>query len=77
VHHVPFRLSPRLSKRVLVFFFSLNAIRVIGIISLILVFASSILVMVMDINAVNTFLEDAKASGTPVDQLLEGCDYIE
>ncbi|KAF9782539.1 hypothetical protein BJ322DRAFT_227536 [Thelephora terrestris] len=60
-----------------IFFFSLNAIRVIGIISLILVFASSILVMVMDINAVNTFLEDAKASGTPVDQLLEGCDYIE
>jgi len=59
------------------FFFGLNAIRVIGIISLILVFASSILVMVMDINAVNTFLEDAKASGTPVDQLLEGCDYIE
>jgi len=60
-----------------IFFFSLNAIRVIGIISLILVFASSILVMVTDITAVNTFLEDAKDSGTPVNQLLEGCDYIE
>lgn len=60
-----------------VFFFGLNAIRVIGIISLILVFASSILVMVMDVIAVNTFLEDAKTSGTPVDQLLEDCDYIE
>jgi hypothetical protein len=33
--------------------------------------------MVTDITAVNTFLEDAKDSGTPVDQLLEGCDYIE
>ena len=62
---------------VLVFFFGLNAIRVVGIISLILVFASSILVMVTDITAVNTFLEDAKDSGTPVDQLLEGCDYIQ
>lgn len=60
-----------------IFFFGLNAIRVIGIISLILVFASSILVMVTDVTAVNTFLEDAKDSGTPVDQLLVGCDYIE
>jgi hypothetical protein len=60
-----------------VFFFGLNAIRVIGIISLILVLASSILVMVTDVAAVNTFLEDAKSSGMPVDQLLEGCDYIE
>jgi len=33
--------------------------------------------MVTDVTAVNTFLEDAKSSGTPVDQLLEGCDYIE
>ena len=60
-----------------VFFFGLNAIRVIGIISLVLVLASSILVMVTDVAAVNAFLEDAKSSGTPVDQLLEGCDYIE
>lgn len=60
-----------------IFFFGLNAIRVIGIISLILVFASSILVMATDVIAVNSFLHDAKTSGTPVDQLLEGCDYIE
>jgi len=33
--------------------------------------------MVTDVTAVNTFLEDAKTSGTPVDQLLEGCVYIE
>lgn len=33
--------------------------------------------MVTDVTAVNTFLDDAKTSGTPVDQLLEGCDYIE
>ena len=68
---------PGLNTPVLVCFFGLNAIRLIGIISLILVFASSILVMVTDITAVNTFLDDAKGSGTPVDQLLEGCDYIE
>lgn len=60
-----------------IFFFGLNAIRLVGIISLILVFASSILVMVRDVIAVNDFLDDAKTSGTPVDQLLEGCDYIE
>lgn len=74
-----YHLHPSLSRpcTFIVFFLGLNAIRVIGIISLILVFASSILVMVMDVIAVNTFLEDAKTSGTPVDQLLEGCDYIE
>ena len=33
--------------------------------------------MVTDVTAVNTFLEDAKDSGKPVDQLLAGCDYIE
>jgi hypothetical protein len=60
-----------------IFFFGLNAVRIVGIISLILVFASGILVMVRDVIAVNDFLNDAKSSGTPVDQLLEGCDYIE
>jgi hypothetical protein len=60
-----------------IFFFGLNAVRAVGIISLILVFVSSILVMAHDITAVNDFLQDAKSSGTPVDQLLEGCDYIE
>lgn len=73
----PVLTFPSAEQHIPAFFFGLNAIRVIGIVSLILVFASSILVMVMDIIAVNTFLEDAKASGTPVDQLLEGCDYIE
>lgn len=68
---------PQLSKHTIVFFFGLNTVRVVGIISLILVFASSILVMVKDVVAVNDFLDDAKTSGTPVDQLLEGCDYIE
>ena len=33
--------------------------------------------MVKDVVAVNDFLNSAKSSGTPVDQLLEGCDYIE
>jgi len=60
-----------------IFFFGLNAVRAVGIISLVLVFVSSILVMAHDIIAVNDFLQDAKSSGTPVDQLLEGCDYIE
>ena len=77
MYRVEFFQPSQLNAPFLVLFIGLNAIRVIGIISLILVFASSILVMVTDITAVNTFLEDAKSSGTPVDQLLEGCDYIE
>lgn len=58
-------------------FIGLNAVRVLSIIALILVFASSILVMVNDVTAVNTFMDEAHASGNTTESLLENCDYIE
>lgn len=58
-------------------FIGLNIVRVISIIALILVFASSILVMVDDIRAVNAFMAAAQASGSSVATQLVDCDYIE
>ncbi|KAG0701759.1 hypothetical protein DFH29DRAFT_925266 [Suillus ampliporus] len=57
-------------------FFGLNAVRILSIVSLILVFASSIFVMVTDIEAVNSF-ESAKQSGNVTAQDLVDCEYIE
>ena len=53
------------------FFIGLNAIRALSIISMILVFASSIFVLVTDIQAVNHFMKDASDSD------MTDCDYIE
>ena len=50
----------------------LNAVRALSLISLILVFSSTILVMVTNIKAVNAF-EAAKGNST----LMVNCDYIE
>lgn len=58
------------------FFFGLNAIRVLSIISLILVFSSSILVMVTNIKAVNAF-EAAKGQNETEGHDMTDCDYIE
>ena len=49
----------------------LNAIRVISIVSLILVFSSSIFVITTDVRAVNAFLSGKS------DQDMLDCDYIE
>ena len=60
-------------------FIGLNVIRVLSIIGLILVFSSSILVMVDDIQAVNRFMSAAQTTGsnsTVTDSMLD-CDYIE
>jgi len=57
-------------------FFGLNVVRFLSIVSLILVFASSIFVMVKDIEAVNSF-DAAKQSGNVTAQDLVDCDYIE
>ncbi|KAG2350082.1 hypothetical protein BDR05DRAFT_902073 [Suillus weaverae] len=57
-------------------FFGLNAVRFLSIVSLILVFASSIFVIVTDVEAVNAF-EAAKQSGNVTAQDLAGCEYIE
>ena len=45
--------------------------RVLSIVSLLLVFASSIFVLVTDVQAVNRFMKDGS------DQDLVNCDYIE
>lgn len=56
-------------------FFALNAVRVLSIVSLLLVFASSILVMVTDIEAVNAY-DSAKQSSNTTSQALVDCEYI-
>jgi len=54
-------------------FIGLNAVRVLSIISLILVFSSSIFVMVNDVEAVNDF---QAAKNTTISAGLLNCDYI-
>ncbi|KAJ7481105.1 hypothetical protein B0H11DRAFT_2157804 [Mycena galericulata] len=55
-------------------FFGLNAARFLSVVALLLVFSSSILVMVTNIKAVNRFQANRLANSTDV--MLE-CDYIE
>ncbi|KAJ7355911.1 hypothetical protein DFH08DRAFT_922760 [Mycena albidolilacea] len=55
-------------------FFGLNAVRILSIVALLLVFSSSILVMVTNIKAVNHFQAGRIANST--DTMLD-CDYIE
>lgn len=57
-------------------FFGLNVVRFLSIVSLILVFASSIFVIVTDVEAVNAF-EAAKQSGNVTAQGFADCEYIE
>ncbi|KAI0070957.1 hypothetical protein K474DRAFT_1776490 [Panus rudis PR-1116 ss-1] len=52
-------------------FIGLNGVRILSIISMLLVFASSIFVLVMDIEAVNHFMKNS------TDEDLLNCDYIE
>jgi len=61
-------------------FIALNAIRVLSIIGLLLVFSSSVVTMVHDIQAVNTFMSEegtAQGNSTFSDEDLIDCDYIE
>ncbi|EMD38243.1 hypothetical protein CERSUDRAFT_113404 [Gelatoporia subvermispora B] len=51
-------------------FFGLNAVRILSIISMVLVFASSIFVLVHDVQAVNRFMATASQSD------VQDCDYI-
>lgn len=57
-------------------FFGLNVVRFLSIVSLILVFASSIFVIVTDVEAVNAF-EAARQSGNVTAQDFADCEYIE
>lgn len=71
------RLIPGVVSNVLlspVIFLGLNAVRVLSIIGLLLVFSSSILVMVTNIKAVNRFQANRIANST---DLMLDCDYIE
>ncbi|TDL26894.1 hypothetical protein BD410DRAFT_714984 [Rickenella mellea] len=60
-------------------FIGLNAVRFFSIVALLLVFSSSILVMVDDIKAVNRFMSAGShaTNGTSVDHNMTDCDYIE
>ncbi|KAJ4481127.1 hypothetical protein J3R30DRAFT_3464524 [Lentinula aciculospora] len=62
------------------FFIGLNIIRALSIIALILVFASNIVTLVHDIEAVNQFIAakatDASSSNSTITDMLN-CDYIE
>ncbi|KAH8099626.1 hypothetical protein BXZ70DRAFT_894518 [Cristinia sonorae] len=53
------------------FFIGLNAIRALSIIAMLLVFASSLFVLVKDVEAVNNFMKNSR------DEDLLDCDYIE
>lgn len=53
------------------FFLGLNAIRALSVIAMLLVFSSSIFVLVKDIEAVNNFTK------TATDADYADCDYIE
>lgn len=57
-------------------FFGLNAVRVLSIVSLLLVFASSILVIVTDIEAVNAYDSANQSSTNTTSQALVDCEYI-
>ncbi|KAF8447647.1 hypothetical protein L210DRAFT_3609909 [Boletus edulis BED1] len=56
-------------------FFTLNAVRVLSIVSLLLVFASSILVIVNDVEAVNEY-DSAKQSSNATSEAFADCEYI-
>jgi len=61
-------------------FIGLNAIRVLSIIALILVFASSIVTLVHDIEGVNRFIAAGKQNNTNIsssNNTLVDCDYID
>ncbi|KAJ7593218.1 hypothetical protein C8J56DRAFT_856795 [Mycena floridula] len=58
------------------FFYGLNAVRFLSVVGLLLVFASSILVMVNNIKAVNNF-QAAKTTNTTDDASMLDCDYIQ
>ncbi|KAI0299019.1 hypothetical protein B0F90DRAFT_1818345 [Multifurca ochricompacta] len=56
-------------------FIGLNGVRVLSIIACLLVFSSSIVTMVHDVEAVNNFVAAGRTNSTSADGLLN-CDYI-
>ena len=61
-----------------VIFVGLNIVRVLSVIALILVFASNIVIMVHDVQAVNKFISEVKHSdNSTLAQHMLACDYVE
>lgn len=63
-------------------FITLNAMRALSIISLLLLIASSIVAMVDDVKAVNSFIaagktDSSSGNSTAIDCSVVDCDYIE
>jgi len=56
-------------------FLGLNGVRILSIIACILVFSSSIVTMVHDVEAANNFVATGRSNSTSADSLLN-CDYI-
>jgi len=57
-------------------FVGLNALRALSIVALILLFASSILTLVHDVQGVNRFITAGRSHATSIDALVN-CDYID
>ena len=62
--------------RLLDVFISLNGVRILSIIACLLVFSSSIVTMVHDVEAVNTFVAAGKSNSTSAADNLLNCEYI-
>jgi hypothetical protein len=58
-------------------FIGLNAVRVLSLIALLLLFCSSTVVMVHDIQAVNRFNVEGKLANSTITEEMADCDYIE
>ncbi len=56
-------------------FIGLNLVRILSIIACLLVFSSSLVTMVHDVEAVNTLLAAEKSNSTVANSLLD-CDYV-
>lgn len=65
------------NDHITVTFIGLNIVRALSIVSLILVFASSILVLVNDVEAFNEFQHAMQTNPNATAEALRDCDYIE
>lgn len=70
-------LVPITDQAIVDVFIGLNVVRAFSIIALLLVFSSSIFVMVMDVRAVNEFMAEKQSGNNTETNLMVKCDYIE
>jgi len=62
--------------RILDAFIGLNVLRALSLLSLVLLFCSSIVVLARDVNAVNHWIAQGKNNTTATNDMVD-CDYIE